>query len=138
MKTGIPLTNAQPASMACSTYHLVAISEPTGRKLTTTSVFVSCSSLTISAVGPGALVIIPQVFAKPVMGHAAHDRGIQVRDVRELVGIVRFGEDGFGKVFADLGDVHVNAERELDITDVIAAEPRVHDAGTWHHPFLFL
>ena len=31
MKTGMQFTNAQPASRTCSTYHLVAISEPTGR-----------------------------------------------------------------------------------------------------------
>ena len=31
MKTGMQLTNAQPASSTCSTYHLVACSEPTGR-----------------------------------------------------------------------------------------------------------
>ncbi len=31
MKTGMQLTKAQPASSTCSTYHLVAISEPTGR-----------------------------------------------------------------------------------------------------------
>src|SRR5438105_2695082 len=35
MKTGIQLTNAHPASSTCSTYHLVAISLPTGRQLTT-------------------------------------------------------------------------------------------------------
>ena len=31
MKTGMQLTIAQPASRICSTYHLVACSEPTGR-----------------------------------------------------------------------------------------------------------
>ena len=31
IKTGIQLTNPQPASRICSTYHLVASSEPTGR-----------------------------------------------------------------------------------------------------------
>ena len=31
MKTGMALTMPQPASRICSTYHLVAISEPTGR-----------------------------------------------------------------------------------------------------------
>ena len=31
MKTGMQLTKAQPASRICSTYHLVAISLPTGR-----------------------------------------------------------------------------------------------------------
>ena len=31
MNTGIALTNATPAARACSTYHLVASSLPTGR-----------------------------------------------------------------------------------------------------------
>ena len=31
MKTGMQLTNAQPAGSTCSTYHLVASSLPTGR-----------------------------------------------------------------------------------------------------------
>src|SRR5512138_2611860 len=57
INTGMQLMKAQPASMICSTYHLVAISEPTGRYDTTTSVLVSFSSPTISAVGPGALVM---------------------------------------------------------------------------------
>ena len=58
MKTGMQLTNAQPASSTCSTYHLVAISLPTGRKFTTTSVRVSRRMPAMSAVGPGAFVII--------------------------------------------------------------------------------
>ncbi len=58
MKTGMQLTNAQPASSTCSTYHLVAISLPTGRKLTTTWVCVSRRMPLMSAVLPGALVII--------------------------------------------------------------------------------
>ena len=58
MNTGMQFTNAQPASRICSTYHLVAISLPTGRKLTTTWVSVSRSMPAMSAVGPGAFVII--------------------------------------------------------------------------------
>ena len=56
MNTGMPFTKAAPASSTCSTYHLVAISEPTGRKLMTTSVPVSLRILTMSAVGPGAFL----------------------------------------------------------------------------------
>src|SRR5213075_809497 len=40
INTGMQLMNAQPASSTCSTYHFVAISEPTGRYDTTTSVLV--------------------------------------------------------------------------------------------------
>ena len=58
MKTGMQLTKAQPASSTCSTYHLVAISLPTGRKFTTTSVRVSRRIPAMSAVAPGAFWII--------------------------------------------------------------------------------
>ena len=58
MNTGMQLTKAQPASSTCSTYHLVAISLPTGRKLTTTWVPVSRRMPAISAVDPLAFVII--------------------------------------------------------------------------------
>ena len=58
MKTGMQLTKAQPASRTCSTYHLVAISLPTGRKLTTTSVRVSRRMPAMSAVEPGAFLTI--------------------------------------------------------------------------------
>jgi len=57
MNTGMQLTKPQPASSTCSTYHLVAISLPTGRKLTTTSVRVSFRIWVMSAVVPGALVM---------------------------------------------------------------------------------
>src|SRR5207302_3363662 len=57
MKTGMQFTNPHPASSTCSTYHFVACSEPTGRYDTTTSVRVSRRMSTMSAVGPGALVI---------------------------------------------------------------------------------
>ena len=54
INTGIPFTKPQPASSTCSTYHLVAISEPTGMKLITTSVFVSFKIPATSSVAPGA------------------------------------------------------------------------------------
>ena len=57
MNTGMQLTKPQPASSTCSTYHLVAISLPTGRKFTTTSVRVSRRMPAMSAVVPGALVM---------------------------------------------------------------------------------
>ena len=55
MNTGTQFTNAQPACSTCSTYHLVACSEPTGRYETTTSVRVSLSTWTTSAVSPADL-----------------------------------------------------------------------------------
>ena len=58
MKTGMQFTNAQPASRICSTYHFVAISLPTGRKLTTMFVRVSRRVPAMSAVEPGAFLII--------------------------------------------------------------------------------
>src|SRR5581483_3407550 len=55
MKTGMQLTKAHPASSTCSTYHLVAISEPTGRYDTTMSVLVDFKMRLTSSVVPGAL-----------------------------------------------------------------------------------
>src|SRR5436309_3205089 len=57
MNTGMQFTKPQPASRICSTYHLVACSEPTGRYETTTSVLVSLRISTMSTVEPGAFVI---------------------------------------------------------------------------------
>jgi hypothetical protein len=57
MNTGMQFTNAQPASRICSTYHLVACSEPTGRYETTTSVRVSLRICAMSTVEPSAFVI---------------------------------------------------------------------------------
>ena len=36
---------------------------------------------------------------------------VQVRHIREFVGVVRLGEDGLGEILANLGDVDVDAER---------------------------
>src|SRR5262249_60111579 len=66
MNTGMQFTNAQPASRICSTYHLVAISLPTGRKLTTMLVLVSRRVPAISAVDPRAFFIIcDREFPRP-------------------------------------------------------------------------
>ena len=54
MNTGMALMNPTPARSACSTYHLVASSEPTGRYETMTSTSRSLRMETMSAVGPGA------------------------------------------------------------------------------------
>jgi len=62
------------------------------------------------------------------MGHAAHNGYVEIRHVCELVRIIWLGGNSFTKVFAHFGSIHVNAERELDIADVIPAQPRVHDA----------
>ena len=58
MNTGIALMKPTPARSACSTYHFVASSEPTGRYDTTTSTWRSLRIPTTSAVGPGAFSMI--------------------------------------------------------------------------------
>ena len=63
------------------------------------------------------------------MGHAAHHGHVQVGHVREFDGVIRFGEDGLREVFANLGDVDINGDSELDVADVISAQAGVHDAG---------
>ena len=58
MNTGMALMNPTPAWSACSTYHFVASSEPTGRYETMTSTSRSLRMETMSAVGPGAFSMI--------------------------------------------------------------------------------
>src|SRR5262249_48154942 len=50
-------------------------------------------------------------------------------DLGELHGVVRRLEDGLAEVAADLALVDVERRRELDVADVIAPEPGVHQAG---------
>ena len=82
MKTGMALMKPTPACSACSTYHFVASSLPTGRYETMTSTLRSLRMPTTSAVGPGAFSITwRQVLAEPVVGHAAVDGDAGVRHV---------------------------------------------------------
>ena len=127
---GMQFTIAQPASRICSAYHFVAASEPTGRKLTTTSVPVSRRIPTTSSVSPGAFstisltylpspsCVIPRETRIPVFGH-----------VRELDGVVRVRPDRVREVLADLVLRDVEGGGELDVADVVAAEVDVHEAG---------
>ncbi len=62
------------------------------------------------------------------MGHATDDRGVKRRHICKFIGVIGFCKNGFGQVPSHLGDVYIDAEREFDVTDVIAAEPGVHDA----------
>ena len=68
-----------------------------------------------------------KVFAKPVVGHAAHNRSVELRDIGELIGVIRFGEDRLTKILADFCGVDINSQGELDITNMISAEACVHD-----------
>ena len=123
-------TIAQPAARICSAYHLVASSEPTGRKLTTTSVPVSLRMPTTSSVSPGAFVttsdrylpmpscVMPRETVMPVFGTSANS-----------VRVVRVRPDRVGEVLADLVRGDVERGRELDVADVVAAEVDVHQAG---------
>src|ERR671910_247978 len=84
MKTGMQFTIAQPACRICSVYHFVASSEPTGRKLTTTSVPVSWRIRTTSSVSPLALsttsemylpspsCVMPRDTVTPIFGTSAN------------------------------------------------------------------
>src|SRR6478735_7384058 len=74
MNTGMQLTKPQPASSTCSTYHLVACSEPTGRYETTTSV---CVSLRIRAMSAVAHVVAAEVDVHQA-GHLCAGVGVAV------------------------------------------------------------
>src|SRR5262249_28090082 len=75
--------------------------------------------------------LLGQVLAQPVVGHAALDGDVQVRDVLldELDRVVLAGPDRLGEVLADLLAVDVEGGRELDVADVVAAQVHVHEAG---------
>ncbi len=70
-----------------------------------------------------------EILAQAVMGHAARDLDTHMGHVRELIGVVGIGKNGFGKVFADLGGDHVESGHELDIAHVVAAQVDVHQTG---------
>ena len=77
--------------------------------------------------GLGDLLL--EVLAEPVVGHAAVDGHVQVRDVGELDRVVLARPDRLGQVLADLVGVDVEGGGELDVADVVAAEVDVHQAG---------
>lgn len=52
-----------------------------------------------------------------VVGHAAHNGGVEIWDIREFVGIIWLGDNRLTQVFADLGGIHVNAQGELNIAE---------------------
>jgi hypothetical protein len=54
---------------------------------------------------------------------------MHTRHVGELHGVVRRLPDRLGEIEPDLALVDVEGRGELDVADVIAAEPRVHEAG---------
>ena len=61
-------------------------------------------------------------------GRALHEDA-ELRDVGEADGVVGAGEDGLPDVEADLFGVDVEGRDELDVTDVVAAQHDVHEAG---------
>ena len=77
--------------------------------------------------GLGDLLL--QVLAEPVVGHAAMDLDPEVRDIRELVGVVLTREDRRREILPDLLLVDVERGGELDVADVVPAEVHVHQAG---------
>ena len=70
-----------------------------------------------------------EVLAETVVGHAALDRDVQVRDIGELDGVVGVGIDRFGEVLADFVGVDVKGGGEFDVANVVAAKIDVHEAG---------
>src|SRR6185436_8584819 len=75
-----------------------------------------------------------QIFAETVMGHAAHHRDVEMRDLCKFIGVIGFGEDRLRKIPAHLVDVHIDPHRELDIADVITIDAGVHNP--WNHRIL--
>ena len=129
MKTGRQLTKPTPAWSACSTYHLVAASEPDGEVADQDvglRLFQDADDVRGLARRLGDLLL--EVLAKAVVRHAAVDLDAHVRDVGELDRVVLARPDRLGEVLADLLGVDVEGRDELDVLDVVAAEVDVHEA----------
>jgi len=73
--------------------------------------------------------LLAVVLAEPVERGTAQHLHAHRRDVGELDGVVRLGEDGFADVLPDLLAVDVEGRHELDIADVVRPELDVHEAG---------
>ena len=71
------------------------------------------------------------VVAETVVGVAALDDDAGRRHVGDVDGVVLAGDDRLGEVATDLLAVDVERGDELHVTDVVAAEVDVHQAG---HP----
>jgi hypothetical protein len=68
-------------------------------------------------------------LAEAVERRAAHDGHAELADFRELHRIVLAGPDRLAGVETDLLGVDVERSHELDVTNVVAAEHHVHEAG---------
>jgi hypothetical protein len=69
-----------------------------------------------------------KVVSQPVVGHTPLNRHPQTGDLREANRVVGLRRDGRAQVQADLVGVDVEGGDELDIADMIAAQPRAHEA----------
>src|SRR5690606_41461237 len=90
----------------------------------------TCAPLLSAVSLPDALPIylIAQVDAETVERAPALDRHAEFRHVGEGAGVVRRGEQRFGKIATDFLCVDVECARDLDIRDVIPADHRVHQS----------
>jgi hypothetical protein len=74
--------------------------------------------------------LLRQVLAQAVVGHAALDLDAEIGHLGvELQRVVLAGEDRLVQRFADLVSVDVKRGRELDVSDVVAAQVDMHQAG---------
>ena len=112
MKTGMQLTNAQPAESTCSTYHLVASSRAHGEVADDD---VGAGLLEdaddVGRLARRLLDHLAQVLADAVVRHAAMDRHVELRHLGELHGVVLAAEDRLAEVAADLVGVDVEGGR---------------------------
>jgi hypothetical protein len=63
------------------------------------------------------------------MGHAANDFHALARHLTELHRVVRLGGDGLAEIRPYLVPVDIDRRHELDVTNVVAADHRMHEAG---------
>ena len=77
----------------------------------------------------GLLDHLAVVLAETVVGVAALDDDAGRRHVGDVDRVVLAGDDRLGEVTTDLLAVDVERRDELHVTDVVAAEVDVHEAG---------
>ena len=83
----------------------------------------------VDRLGGGFLDGLAVVLPQPVEGRAPLDHHADVAHRGETDGVVLPREDGLAQVEADLGGVDIEGGHELDVTDVVAAQADVHQAG---------
>lgn len=73
--------------------------------------------------------VVAQVTAEAVEGRLPPHDHSAARQLREDPGVVGLALQGFGQVAPDLACMDVEGRSDLDVADVVTADPGIHQAG---------